>query len=141
MKNMVLCGKSVQNVQIFLLLLMFEVMQGEKSGSTLGDDPVVACDGCYALVSEVVQDMTRSTGQTLKTRIETSLAGLCTTDRLRSYKFSPPTQVKSCNSILGRYRHMLSNILQDEFRGGKLATVDQVTERFCFQVITRYKLH
>merc|ERR1719315_496345 len=57
-------------------------------------------------------------GEKLKSRIEKSLAGVCSTDRLRAYKFSPPTQVKTCTAILGQYRLVLGNILQEQYRGG-----------------------
>ena len=32
-------------------------------------------------------------GEKLEARIDRGLAGVCTTDKLRAYKFSPPTQV------------------------------------------------
>merc|ERR1712215_68236 len=81
--------------------------------------------------SEIENDMSSNHGRKLMERIETSLAGVCSTDKLRAYKFSPPTQVKTCNAILGKYRMMLRSVLKEGFRGGREATVDQLMEQFC----------
>ena len=98
------------------------------------DDPVLFCDGCFALVSEVVSDMLDNTAkQKLQTRIDKSL-DVCNTDRLRSYMFSPPTQVKTCKAILAKYTHLLTGILKTEFSGGKMSSVEAITERFCMKV-------
>ena len=86
-------------------------------------------------MSEVEKDMSLNKGQKLNTRIEKTLSGVCSTDRLRAYKFSPPTQVKTCNAILGKYTMVLSNILREEYRGGKTSTVETLTRLFCTEVI------
>ena len=58
-------------------------------------DPELFCDGCFALMSELAGDMAASMGSLgLAARIEAALSGVCHTDRLRAYKFSPPTQVR-----------------------------------------------
>ena len=87
-------------------------------------------------MSEVEKDMSMNKGQKLNTRIEKTLSGVCSTDRLRAYKFSPPTQVKTCNAILGKYTMVLSNILREEFRGGKTSTVETLNRLFCTEVIS-----
>ena len=45
---------------------------------------------CYKFCSTVFADRQ---GEKLEARIDRSLAGVCSTDKLRAYKFSPPTQV------------------------------------------------
>ena len=117
----------------FLLTIMKIVSVSAGDSSNL-DDPVLFCDGCFALVSEVEKDMSVNTGQKLNTRIEKTLSGVCSTDRLRAYKFSPPTQVKTCSAILARYKLVLSNILREEYRGGRTSTVETLTSKFCTQV-------
>ena len=67
------------NLMSILVFLVLEV-SSEKSNL---DDPVLFCDGCFALASEIEKDLAVNTGQTLKTRIETSLGAVCSTDRLR----------------------------------------------------------
>merc|ERR1719376_1690348 len=94
-------------------------------------DPVLFCDGCYAVVSELQQDMVASKGEKLEARIDQGLAGVCSTEKLRAYKFSPPTQVKTCLAILDKYQLMLRSVLKEGFRGGREATVDQMMEQFC----------
>ena len=121
-------------IQISLLLLIFNIVTASAGDSSNLDDPVLFCDGCFALVSEVEKDMSLNKGQKLNTRIEKTLSGVCSTDRLRAYKFSPPTQVKTCNAILGKYTMVLSNILREEYRGGKTSTVDNLTRLFCTEV-------
>ena len=127
----------VQTMKYSLVTLLVTLVQAvcgvelKKEKSNL-DDPVIFCDGCFALVSEVVKDMSDNTHkQTLQTRIEQSLNNVCSTDRLRAYMFSPPTQVKTCFSILNKYQHFLSNILKTEFSGGKTSSVERVTQIFC----------
>merc|ERR1719427_2651930 len=95
------------------------------------NDPVLFCDGCFALVSEVQKDMMSSKGSKLDTRIDSSLDSVCSTDRLRAYKFSPPTQVKTCTAILSKYRTKLRSVLREAFRGGKEASVEELTKDFC----------
>merc|ERR1712123_504914 len=122
-------GNCILNISIFLVLLgILSVNAGDSSNLA---DPVLFCDGCFALVSEVEKDMSLSKGQKLNTRIEKSLSGVCSTDKLRAYKFSPPTQVKTCNAILGKYRMGLSNILREEYRGGRTSSVETLTRLFC----------
>ena len=62
-----------------------------------------------------------------------SFAALLTT-RCRSYKFSPPTQVRTCSSILGRYRPLVVSVLTQEFRGARTSSVDTLTQLLCHQV-------
>ena len=45
---------------------------------------------CYKFCSTVFAD---HQGEKLEARIDRSLAGVCSIDKLRAYKFSPPTQV------------------------------------------------
>jgi len=106
---------------------------GEKSSAL--DDPTLFCDGCFALVSELEKDMSGSaaSGLNLKTRIENSLSGVCSTERLRAYKFSPPTQVKTCSAILDAFPHLLRSVLREQFRGGRLSSVEDLTQLFCIQ--------
>ena len=86
-------------------------------------------------------------GEKLEARIDRGLAGVCTTDKLRAYKFSPPTQVnlwqvdrltnfqvKTCLAILDKYQLMLRSVLKEGFRGGREATVEQLTDQFCRKV-------
>ena len=115
--------------------LVFSLPYIESSSSNL-DDPVLFCDGCFALVSEVEKDMSgsRLSGEKLQARITTSLAGVCSTDRLRAYMFSPPTQVKTCTAILAKYKHLLVSVLREEYRGGKVSSVDKLTQLFCEEV-------
>ena len=80
-------------LQISLLLVILNIVTTSAGESSNLDDPVLFCDGCFALVSEVEKDMSLNKGQKLNTRIEKTLSGVCSTDRLRAYKFSPPTQV------------------------------------------------
>merc|ERR1711892_1375435 len=97
-------GNCILNISIFLAVLgIVSVNAGDSSNLA---DPVLFCDGCFALVSEVEKDMSLSKGKKLNNRIETSLSGVCSTDKPRAYKFSPPTQVKTCNAILGKYRRL-----------------------------------
>ena len=63
-----------------------------------------------------------------------SFAALLTT-RCRSYKFSPPTQVRTCSSILGRYRQLVVSVLSQEFRGARTSSVDTLTQLLCHQVL------
>ena len=58
-------------------------------------DPALFCDGCFATVTEVSADLVNRQAKRvkLKTRINTALDNVCHTDKLRAYKFSPPTQV------------------------------------------------
>merc|ERR1711892_1599998 len=122
-------GNCILNISIFLVVLgIVSVHAGDSSNLA---DPVLFCDGCFALVSEVEKDMSLSKGQKLNTRIENSLSDVCSTDRLRAYKFSPPTQVKTCNAILGKYRMVLSNILREEYRVGRSSSVETLTKLFC----------
>ena len=121
-------------IQISLLLVILNIVTTSAGDSSNLDDPVLFCDGCFALVSEVEKDMSLNKGQKLNTRIEKTLSGVCSTDRLRAYKFSPPTQVKTCNAILGKYTMVLSNILREEYRGGKTSTVENFTRLFCTEV-------
>merc|ERR1711892_952410 len=122
-------GNCILNISIFLVVLgIVSVNAGDSSNLA---DPVLFCDGCFALVSEVEKDMSLSKGQKLNTRIEKSLSGVCSTDKLRAYKFSPPTQVKTCNAILGKYRMGLTNILREEYRGGRASSVETLTRLFC----------
>ena len=118
-----------------VVLLLFSLPYILLDKSNL-DDPVLFCDGCFAMVSEIAKDMSvsGSSGQTLRTRIDASLGGVCSTDRLRAYKFSPPTQVKTCEGILGKYKHLLVSILREEYRGGKQSSVDKLTQLFCKEV-------
>ena len=73
-------------------------------------------------------------GETLKTRLERSLDSVCSTDRLRAYKFSPPTQLKTCSAILARYRNLLTSVLRDQYRGGRYPTLEHITELLCTKV-------
>ena len=43
-------------------------------------------------------------------------------------------QVKTCNAILEKYRLMLRSVLKEGFRGGRAATVENLTEQFCQKV-------
>ena len=117
----------------FLPLAIINIVCINAGDSSNLDDPVLFCDGCFALVSEVEKSMNK--GQKLNTRIEKTLSGVCSTDRLRAYKFSPPTQVKTCNGILGKYTVMLSNILREEYRGGRSSNVETLTRLFCTEVM------
>ena len=119
----------------FLPLAIINIVCINAGDSSNLDDPVLFCDGCFALVSEVEKDMSMNKGQKLNTRIEKTLSGVCSTDRLRAYKFSPPTQVKTCNGILGKYTVMLSNILREEYRGGRSSNVETLTRLFCTEVM------
>jgi len=83
------------------------------------------------MVSEIEKDMSSNHGRKLMERIETSLMNVCSTDRLRAYKFSPPTQVKTCTAILAKYRMSLTNILREQYRGGKTSSVETLTNLFC----------
>merc|ERR1712179_327274 len=115
----------------FLPLAIINIVCINAGDSSNLDDPVLFRDGCFALVSEVEKDMSMNKGLKLNTRIEKTLSGVCSTDRLRAYKFSPPTQVKTCNGILGKYTVMLSNILREEYRGGRSSNVETLTRLFC----------
>ena len=119
----------------FLSLAIISIVSVKAGDSSNLDDPVLFCDGCFALVSEVEKDMSMNKGEKLNTRIEKTLSGVCSTDRLRAYKFSPPTQVKTCNAILGKYKVMLSNILREEYRGGRTSSVETLTRLFCTEVM------
>merc|ERR1712089_67125 len=79
----------------------------------------------------VQKDMVGSKGSKLNTRIERSLSSVCSTDRLRAYKFSPPTQVKTCTGILSQYKLVLTGILREGFRGGREAAVEELVTQFC----------
>ena len=83
------------NIMILPLLFLFFHLSHCGSNSEISDlkDPVLFCDGCFAMVSELEKDMASNRGQKLSKRIESSLEAVCSTDRLRAYKFSPPTQV------------------------------------------------
>ena len=121
-------------LQLIIAAIIVSGASGQPEKSNL-DDPALFCDGCFALVSEVVKDMSdNSAKQKLQARIDQSLDNVCITDRLRSYKFSPPTQVKTCNAILDKYRILLTGILKTEFSGGKMSSVEAITERFCMKV-------
>merc|ERR1711872_1025703 len=126
--NNIKTSNMFSNIIFFVVASISLVDAGDSSNL---DDPVLFCDGCFALVSEVEKDMSMNKGQKLNTRIEKALSGVCSTDRLRAYKFSPPTQVKTCNGILGKYRMMLTNILREEYRGGKTSSVETLTRLFC----------
>jgi len=43
-------------------------------------------------------------------------------------------QVKTCKAILDKYQIMLRSVLKEGFRGGREATVEQLTEQFCQKV-------
>merc|ERR1712013_299862 len=130
--NSVLAINMLSSIIIsFLSLAIISIVAVKAGDSSNLDDPVLFCDGCFALVSEVEKDMSMNKGEKLNTRIEKTLSGVCTTDRLRAYKFSPPTQVKTCNAILGKYKVMLSNILREEYRGGRTSSVGTLTRLFC----------
>ena len=44
------------------------------------------------------------------------------------------SQVKTCLAILDKYQPMLRSVLKEGFRGGREATVEQLTEQFCQKV-------
>ena len=116
------------NLHYFIFILLAVFANGDPSSLS---DPVLFCDGCFAMVSEIEKDMSSNHGRKLMERIETSLANICSTDRLRAYKFSPPTQVKTCTAILAKYRMSLTNILREQYRGGKTSSVGTLTNLFC----------
>ena len=118
-------------MRIIVITLLLLQVSAEKSNL---DDPVLFCDGCFAMVSEIEKSLSVRSGQTLKARIEKSLGSVCTTDKLRSYKFSPPTQVKTCTAILERWRPLLTSILREQYRGGRQPSLDLLTDLICTQV-------
>jgi len=117
--------------QLLLSLLVVVVSSNDPLKNLR--DPVLFCDGCFAVVSELQKDMVASKGEKLDARVNQGLDGICSTDKLRAYKFSPPTQVKTCEAILAKYRNMLRSVLKESFRGGREATVEQLTHAFCQQ--------
>merc|ERR1712150_390 len=124
-----LSGALNMNIFLFLLLVLTIIsVSAEKSNL---DDPVLFCDGCFALVSEIEKDMSVRSGETLKTRLERSLTNVCSTERLRAYKFSPPTQVKTCSAMLAKYRNLLTSVLRDQYRGGRQPGLEQLTDLLC----------
>ena len=48
-------------------------------------------------------------------------------------------QVKTCLAILEKYQPMLRSVLKEGFRGGREATVEQLSEQFCQKVTLEYK--
>ena len=120
-------------MRIIVTTVLLLLVSAEKTNL---DDPVLFCDGCFAMVSEIEKSLSVRSGQTLKARIEKSLASVCTTDKLRSYKFSPPTQVKTCTAILGRWRPLLTSLLRDQYRGGSRPSLETLTDIICTQVET-----
>ena len=66
------------------ILLTSLVNNKNKEKNNL-EDPVLFCDGCFALASELHKDLSSSAGAGLKLRerVEASLAAVCSTDRLR----------------------------------------------------------
>ena len=67
-------------MRIILTTLLILFVTAEKTNL---DDPVLFCDGCFAMVSEIEKSLSVRTGQTLKARIENSLTSVCSTDKLR----------------------------------------------------------
>ena len=59
----------------FLPLAIINIVCINAGDSSNLDDPVLFCDGCFALVSEVEKDMSMNMGQKLNTRIEKTLSG------------------------------------------------------------------
>ena len=67
-----LSKKKLQNMKLLLL----KQVASEKSNL---DDPVLFCDGCFAMFSAIKKSLSVRSGQTLKARIENSLGSVCTT--------------------------------------------------------------
>merc|ERR1712013_329459 len=92
------------NMHRLLIFSLLGVVSTDDPSANLRD-PVLFCDGCYALVSELQKDLVASKGQKLEARIDQGLAGVCSTDKLRG-------------------------VLKEGFRGGREATVEQLMEQF-----------
>ena len=74
-----------QNINVLTILTFIIVNNKNKEKNNL-EDPVLFCDGCFALASELHKDLSSTAGAGLKLRerVEASLAAVCSTDRLRS---------------------------------------------------------
>ena len=68
-----------------LTILIYTIGNNKNKEKNNLEDPVLFCDGCFALASELHKDLSSTAGAGLKLRerVEASLAAVCSTDRLR----------------------------------------------------------
>lgn len=84
----------INMAKILALILLPMIVMGDQDLPKELSDQVLYCEGCYGTMMEIDEFMIRLKHETLNTRIELTLDGVCSTDLLRKYVFSPPKMAK-----------------------------------------------
>ncbi|XP_023332113.1 uncharacterized protein LOC111704190 isoform X2 [Eurytemora carolleeae] len=121
-------------IKIFIFLTAHALAIPGDNGPPGLTDKVLFCDGCFAMISEIFEDLETFRELAGNTRlIEETLANICDHQRLRRYKFSPPTQKKTCLAIQKHYNNELVKLVSETSRE-KEKELDNLVELFCFQI-------